>query len=51
MKTAADLNNMSWRIRPEEVNIEAGKHFGSKLALQKLSEVPFHEISDLDIKA
>ncbi|XP_023309722.1 atrial natriuretic peptide receptor 1 [Anoplophora glabripennis] len=38
MKTAADLNNMSWKIRPEEVNIEVGRHFGSKLALQKLSE-------------
>ncbi|KAG5890712.1 hypothetical protein JTB14_016542 [Gonioctena quinquepunctata] len=38
MKAAADLNNMSWRIRPEEVHLESGKTFGSKLAIQKLSE-------------
>ncbi|RZC42287.1 Pkinase Tyr and/or ANF receptor domain containing protein [Asbolus verrucosus] len=38
MRIAADLNNMSWRIRPEEVIIEVGKPFGSKLALQKLTE-------------
>ncbi|XP_060517120.1 atrial natriuretic peptide receptor 1 [Cylas formicarius] len=38
MKIDADLNNMSWRIRPEEVILEAGRTFGSKLALQKLSE-------------
>ncbi|KAJ3648141.1 hypothetical protein Zmor_019964 [Zophobas morio] len=38
MRIAADLNNMSWRIRPEEVLIEIGKPFGSKLALQKPPE-------------
>ncbi|XP_076267348.1 atrial natriuretic peptide receptor 1 [Rhynchophorus ferrugineus] len=38
MKISADLNNMSWRIRPEEVILEPGKPFGSKLTVQKLSE-------------
>ncbi|CAH0550987.1 unnamed protein product [Brassicogethes aeneus] len=38
MKIAADLNNMSWRIRPEEIHLELGRSFGSKLALQKLTE-------------
>ncbi|XP_050297580.1 atrial natriuretic peptide receptor 1 isoform X1 [Anthonomus grandis grandis] len=38
MKISADLNNMSWRIRPEDVILEPGRTFGSKLALQKLSE-------------
>lgn len=39
MRIAADLNNMSWRIRPEEVTIESGnKPFDSKLTLQKMSD-------------
>ncbi|XP_045460026.1 atrial natriuretic peptide receptor 1 [Harmonia axyridis] len=38
MKKTADLNNMSWRIRPEDIILERGKSFGSKLALQKLNE-------------
>lgn len=41
MKATADLNNMAWRIRPEEVHLESGRTFGSKLALQKLSEVKY----------
>lgn len=39
MKITADLNNMSWRIRLEEIHLETGHSYGSKLALQKLSEV------------
>lgn len=39
MRLAADLNNMSWKIRPEDVQLEVGKPYGSKLALQKISEV------------
>lgn len=31
------VNNMSWRIKPEEVLIEVGKLFGSKVGLQKLN--------------
>lgn len=39
MRLAADLNNMSWKIRPEEILIEVGKTYGSKLGLQKITEV------------
>ncbi|KAJ9597975.1 hypothetical protein L9F63_011176, partial [Diploptera punctata] len=35
MQVTADLNNMSWRIRPEEVLLEVGKPFSSRLGLQK----------------
>lgn len=31
------INNMSWRVKPEEVLIEVGKLFGSKTGLQKLN--------------
>lgn len=41
MRLAADLNNMSWRVRPEEVLLEVGKNCGSKVALQKLSDVSY----------
>lgn len=41
MRLAADLNNMSWRVRPEEVLLEVGKSCGSKVALQKLSDVSY----------
>lgn len=41
MKVAADLNNMSWKIRPEEIHLETGRSVGSKLALQKLNEVNY----------
>jgi atrial natriuretic peptide receptor A len=37
MKINSELNNMSWRIRPDEVLIEVGKLFGSKIGLQKLN--------------
>lgn len=39
LKLAADLNNMSWRVRPEEVLIEVSKPYSSRLALQKPTEV------------
>ncbi|XP_052131818.1 receptor-type guanylate cyclase gcy-28, partial [Frankliniella occidentalis] len=39
MKEAADLHNMSWRVRPEEVLLEVGKTFSSRLGLQKNSEM------------
>ncbi|XP_069678523.1 atrial natriuretic peptide receptor 1 isoform X2 [Periplaneta americana] len=35
MQVTADLNNMSWRVRPEEVLLEVGKPFSSILGLQK----------------
>lgn len=38
MRLAADLNNMSWRVRPEEVLLEIGKPFSSRLALQRSLE-------------
>lgn len=41
MKEAADLNNMSWRVRPEEVLLEVSRQFSSRLALQKTTEVIF----------
>ncbi|KAL1114884.1 hypothetical protein AAG570_007708 [Ranatra chinensis] len=34
VRIAADLNNMSWRIRPEEIVLESGKPFSSLLAMQ-----------------
>ncbi|XP_050541840.1 atrial natriuretic peptide receptor 1 isoform X2 [Daktulosphaira vitifoliae] len=39
LKLAADLNNMSWRVRPEEVLIEVSKPYSSRLALQKPTEI------------
>ncbi|CAH0381340.1 unnamed protein product [Bemisia tabaci] len=39
MKEAADLNNMSWRVRPEEVLLEVSRQFSSRLALQKTTEI------------
>lgn len=39
LKLAADLNNMSWKVRPEEVLIEVSKPYSSRLALQKPTEV------------
>ncbi|RZF32953.1 hypothetical protein LSTR_LSTR000823 [Laodelphax striatellus] len=35
MRMTADLNNMSWKVKTEEVLLEMGKPFSSKLALQK----------------
>ncbi|XP_055547938.1 atrial natriuretic peptide receptor 1 isoform X1 [Wyeomyia smithii] len=37
MKLNNELNNMSWRVRPDEVLLEVGKLFGSKTGLQKLN--------------
>lgn len=39
LRVTADLNNMSWKVRPEEVFIEVGKQFGSKIGLQQFTEV------------
>lgn len=47
MRISADLNNMSWRIRPDEVIFEHGRAFGSKMALHKLSEVRLKSLVDL----
>lgn len=35
LRLSADLNNMSWRIRPEELLLEVGKQFSSKINLQQ----------------
>lgn len=37
MRLNSDLNNMSWRIKSDDVLIEVGKLFGSKIGLQKLN--------------
>lgn len=37
MKINNELNNMSWRVRPDEVLLEVGRLFGSKMGLQKLN--------------
>ncbi|XP_065206670.1 atrial natriuretic peptide receptor 1 isoform X2 [Planococcus citri] len=39
MKMSADLHNMNWRVRPEEVLLEVGKPYTSRLALQKPAEI------------
>lgn len=44
MRLAADLNNMRWKIRPEEVLLEVGRPFGSKTGLQKITEVDFYTV-------
>lgn len=49
MRQSADLNNMSWRVRLEEVILEPGKPFGSKLGLQKLTEVSPLNVSFVEI--
>ncbi|KAK2579330.1 hypothetical protein KPH14_008282 [Odynerus spinipes] len=39
LRLSADLNNMSWRVRPEELLLEVSKPFSSKINLhQALSE-------------
>ncbi|XP_012166238.1 atrial natriuretic peptide receptor 1 [Bombus terrestris] len=35
LRVSADLNNMSWRIRPEELLLEIGKPFSSKINLHQ----------------
>ncbi|GJQ80786.1 hypothetical protein Trydic_g9377 [Trypoxylus dichotomus] len=42
MRLTADLNNMRWKIRPEEVLLEVGRPFGSRTGLQKITEVDFY---------
>lgn len=37
MKLNNELNNMSWRVRPEEILLEVGRLFGSKIGLQQLN--------------
>ncbi len=37
MKLNNELNNMSWRVRPDEVLLEMGRLYGSKMGLQKLN--------------
>lgn len=37
MKLNNELNNMSWRVRPDEVLLEVGRLHGSKVGLQKLN--------------
>lgn len=37
MKLNNELNNMSWRVRPDEVLLEVGRLYGSKMGLQKLN--------------
>lgn len=37
MKLNNELNNMSWRVRPDEVLLEVGRLFGSRMGLQKLN--------------
>ncbi|XP_055856918.1 atrial natriuretic peptide receptor 1 [Episyrphus balteatus] len=37
LKLNSELNNMSWRVRPDEVLLEVGRLFGSKVGLQKLN--------------
>ena len=44
MRLSAELNNMTWRIRPEELLLEVGRPFSSKMNLQQaLSEVGFNK--------
>lgn len=35
----AELNNTSWRVRPEEVLVEVGTGLGSSPALHSINEV------------
>ncbi|CAD7076674.1 unnamed protein product [Hermetia illucens] len=37
MKLNNELNNMSWRVKPDEILLEVGRLFGSKMGLQKLN--------------
>lgn len=35
----AELNNMAWRVRPEEVLVEVGTGLGASPALHSINEV------------
>lgn len=37
MRTYTEVNNMSWRVRPDDILLEVGRLFGSKMGLQKLN--------------
>lgn len=37
MRTYSEVNNMSWRVRPDDILLEVGRLFGSKTGLQKLN--------------
>lgn len=37
LRLNSELNNMTWRIRPDEILLEVGRVFGSKMGLQKLN--------------
>ncbi|XP_055376635.1 atrial natriuretic peptide receptor 1 isoform X2 [Condylostylus longicornis] len=37
MKLNSELNNMSWRVRPDDILLEVGRIYGSKYGLQKLN--------------
>lgn len=37
LRLNSELNNMSWRIRPDEILLEVGRLFGSKMGLQKFT--------------
>lgn len=37
MRLNNELNNMSWRVRPDDVLLEVGRLYGSKVGLQKLN--------------
>lgn len=37
MRTYNEVNNMSWRVRPDDILLEVGRLFGSKMGLQKLN--------------
>lgn len=37
MRLNNELNNMSWRVRPDEILLEVGRMYGSKVGLQKLN--------------
>ncbi|CAD1468784.1 unnamed protein product, partial [Heterotrigona itama] len=50
LRVSADLNNMSWKIRPEELLLEIGKPFSSKINLhQAIAEVSKTELNEEDI--
>lgn len=46
MKLNNELNNMSWRVRPDDVLLEVGRLYGSKVGLQKLNA----EVREFKIK-
>lgn len=41
-----ELNNMSWRVRPDDILLEVGRVYGSKIGLQKLNA----EVFEIELK-